>query len=415
MSFDAALKPELARLFWDDPYLPHLDELFEAAQRGGNSSLARLAKAHEDRFFLESLGLGREALESTAEGPNSYRVGHEYDFLGREEPEWGLVRTLHYLKLSSTRPTKKVAVLTSIRNEGISILEWLAHYRVLGVDSIFVYTNANDDGSDELLAALARAGAITLVRNDTLLPTVESVQRKAYEHAFNFVADLWGHEWMFFIDADEFLLLKGEQAIGNLVKVIEVDAPHPGASGMYLNWKWFGSGARFHREPGLMIEEYTHSGPHKIGKMMARLRDGTGLSAHNHCPRVVTGCHFVDASLGRLGDSVLEVEPVYDVGQLNHYWNKSFEEFVVKNMRSNWNREPRQFFEWGNMGQGEHDPLPSGWAAKVQEEVDRLLELPGVREQSEMLEGKFRAIVDAIDRERDIKRMYEDARREVGL
>ena len=43
-----------------------------------------------------------------------------------------------------------------MRDEGLVILEWVAHYRALGFDTIVVYTNDNTDGSDDLLVGSVR-------------------------------------------------------------------------------------------------------------------------------------------------------------------------------------------------------------------------------------------------------------------
>lgn len=56
--------------------------------------------------------------------------------------------------------------MSSLKNEGPFILEWVAHHRVVGFDAIYVASNDCSDGSDALLAALDRAGIIGHVPNE---------------------------------------------------------------------------------------------------------------------------------------------------------------------------------------------------------------------------------------------------------
>ncbi len=56
--------------------------------------------------------------------------------------------------------------LTSARNEGSYLLDWIAYHRSIGFDHIFIYTNDNTDGSDDLLDRLAYTGAVTWLRNE---------------------------------------------------------------------------------------------------------------------------------------------------------------------------------------------------------------------------------------------------------
>ncbi|MEQ3709894.1 MAG: glycosyltransferase family 2 protein, partial [Tateyamaria sp.] len=57
-------------------------------------------------------------------------------------------------------------VITTMRNEGAFLLEWLAHHRAVGVDHFVVFSNDCDDGTDDMLDKLAELGWLTHVRND---------------------------------------------------------------------------------------------------------------------------------------------------------------------------------------------------------------------------------------------------------
>ena len=72
--------------------------------------------------------------------------------------------------MSALPAIEDVAIVTSVRNEGLSILEWLAYHRSIGFKSFFIYTNDNTDRSDDLLRILAK-GLVTLIENDVATNT----------------------------------------------------------------------------------------------------------------------------------------------------------------------------------------------------------------------------------------------------
>jgi hypothetical protein len=108
----------------------------------------------------------------------------------------GLARTL-------IRARKGACIVAAARNEGPYLLEWLGYHRAIGFEHAFIYTNDNFDGSDALLAALARAGAITLVQN--VPGTHCGPQYKAYSHALTLLPQVLDYAWCAVLDLDEFL------------------------------------------------------------------------------------------------------------------------------------------------------------------------------------------------------------------
>lgn len=61
---------------------------------------------------------------------------------------WSAEQSAELEQLVAITPTKKAAVVVAMRDDGVSILEWIAHYRALGFEGIFIYSNDNNDGSD---------------------------------------------------------------------------------------------------------------------------------------------------------------------------------------------------------------------------------------------------------------------------
>ncbi|MEZ6955844.1 MULTISPECIES: glycosyltransferase family 2 protein [unclassified Aeromonas] len=136
-----------------------------------------------------------------------YSVSEELDFIGNKDfikhfskNKW-MVLNYHIRKLY--RPTKKSCVVATAKNEGVYLLEWISYYKSLGFDAIFIYSNGNDDGSDELLQKLHNSGYIFYIKND--VDHGCSAQNKAYTHALTINKKILDYEWSLFVDLDEFI------------------------------------------------------------------------------------------------------------------------------------------------------------------------------------------------------------------
>ena len=103
---------------------------------------------------------------------------------------------------AATHPRRMACVLATARNEGAYLLEWIAYQRAIGFEHIFLYTNDNTDGSDELLHMLCHAGIITWFDNQSGPDTLP--QHRAYGHALSVMPDILDYRWTMIADIDEF-------------------------------------------------------------------------------------------------------------------------------------------------------------------------------------------------------------------
>ena len=167
-------------------------------------------------------------------------IGPEFDRLATEGRNGQFVSLTHACNTfarRTVRPRRGACMVMSARNEGIYLLEWIAHHRSIGFEWFYIYSNNNDDRSDELLAALASAGIITWI-NSEISPGVPA-QDKAYGHAFSMLPDVLDFEWALVLDADEFLVPNPDRftSISEFLhwhSKREVDA-------IAMNWKFIGS------------------------------------------------------------------------------------------------------------------------------------------------------------------------------
>ena len=375
------------------------DSLGEFFIRGINSSLTR-----------ERAGAGR-VLEAPIEA----------DELSRRFPlaAWSMPQVLNYALLLRTKPSRRSAVAAAMRDDGISILEWIAYYRLLGFERIFIYTNDNIDGSDELLFALARAGVITLIWNRTS-GTVPP-NRKAFEHSLQFLRELREYKWVFYADTDEFLQLAPQYAnnINNFISAVEVAFMARLPSAVAFRWRHFGSGNRYKRENGLLLDKFQHAEPWWLMKSLVRISDVTSMCPI-HFPEMRAGGFMIDAEMVPLDMAKIwqPMIPTYENGCIRHYWNKSFEEFSVKKARgdslamnretADFHRDFSLFFTWNIEERADNRvPAPAQTLQRVKSEIQFLKQLPGVNEASTEIERRFPDLIARYDEQGGLHSIYK--------
>lgn len=171
-------------------YVEHKDEL------------RSLAKNSKDPFFFESVK------HLTNNKKQDYFASSALDFISNRDNLFSLAKNkwMHlncYLR-KQFNPKNKFCVVATAKNEGVYLLEWISYYKQLGANAIFVYSNGNDDGSDELLKALHNIGAIRYIENQ--VNSGCSAQNKAYTHALTINKEILDYEWSLFVDLDEYLI-----------------------------------------------------------------------------------------------------------------------------------------------------------------------------------------------------------------
>lgn len=236
---------------------------------------------------------------------------------------------------------ERFLVLSTMRDEGPFIVEWMAWYRALGFTAL-VAINDCTDHSPALLDAFAGAGWGAVLRHDPaasgLLPK-RSAFRAARRHPLLRQAD-----WMLTVDADEFLVL--HQGGGTVAGFL--DAMGRDVLGYAVHWRIFGSGGRRAWEDGLVHETYLRAsrpdhGPSRFLKSLIREPRHWGrLSDHAPCDWTGGGPwdesrDLVDTErrpLLPIGERPIRWTPHERVthrnAQVNHYAVRSAESFGLK-------------------------------------------------------------------------------------
>ncbi len=343
-----------------------------------------------DAAFRRNIAALTNLPQSPAATDDQRWCGRELDVLALDYGRPHGVKALNLALMRLIRPTRTAAAVVSAKNEGCSLLECLAHSRAVGFEHIFFYTNDNTDGSEALLDALELAGPVTVVRNE--VGRLASPQVKAYEHSVHLLRALRDFEWVSYFDVDEFLVPAEHHGYSVLQAIAAFERRYPSParggrpSAICYNWHWYGSQGQIRQRDGLVQERFTHSAASPLVKSLVRLADVDTMAAiHMPGPERLA---LVNAAFDPIapGPDCMAPPPDPVHGKLNHYYQKSFEEFGIKSDRGRGGapgglegKGLDTFFAWDVPAtSANHSPTPPRLLARVHDELAALLAMPGV-------------------------------------
>jgi hypothetical protein len=254
--------------------------------------------------------------------------------------------------LRQTSPHGSLVALSTMKDEGPTVVEWVAHHLAVGFTELMVYTNDCSDGTDTLLKRL-QAMDIGVHHRENVIPEGmkphPSMLKSAAEEELIINSD-----WLLVLDADEFLCINHPS--GTLDGLV-ADLNAMNASAMVLTWRIFGSsGVRdWSRQP--ITDQFTRAAPEFWNKgwgtkTMLKF-DAKHLRLGMHRPIIKS--QFKDTDYP---ESVLWVNgsgrPLeewfklrgwrsirrtvgYDWAQINHYAIKSMDAYSLRKFRGNAN------------------------------------------------------------------------------
>jgi len=263
----------------------------------------------------------------------------------------------------------RILAVTSLRDEGPFLLEWLAWGRMIGISDILVYSNDCRDGSDAMLDVLAEAGVVCHERNPASLdPALRKAEGKGAGKSLQWQAfeAAWRHplrksaDWMLCADLDEFPLIHcGEGRIPDLIAALP-----PDTDAVALPWRLFGHNLQASPPAGNVTAAFTRSAPaemtHPIAasffKTLFRPKAFARIGVHRPKQRPDSLPHWrggggealaawfakSDQRLSLLGASAGAMSPAgRELVELHHYSLRSAQSFVVKSDRGLPNRSDK--------------------------------------------------------------------------
>jgi hypothetical protein len=246
-------------------------------------------------------------------------------------PFYDIVFALYILFFGKHIKKKKyyLSLCTVFKNEAAYLREWIEYHLLIGVEHFYLYNNLSNDTYYEKLQSYIDRGQVTLYDWPAQQP-----QSSVYEHCFKKHSN--DTSWLFCIDVDEFTVPKYETSLIDWLK------PYEKYPAVAIHWKFFGTSGMLKRpEKSLVTETYTvcWNKLHNLAKVIFNT-SYTVYDYKNH--------HLFHARIY----NVFALPPVNEFKQplglfiarwslynpestiqLNHYWSKSYSEFIEKQGR----------------------------------------------------------------------------------
>ena len=233
-------------------------------------------------------------------------------------------------------------MISTLRNEGAFILEWLAWHRMIGFTDFLIYSNDCEDGSDAMLDRLAAMGIVQHRPNPR--KGEKSIQWQALTRARDEAATR-AADWIMVADIDEFLVIHAGAG-----RLDDLFAAVPAATAFAIDWRMFGSGGQERFTPGLVSAQFTRAAPDRLVWPWRAVQFKTLFRNHGlarlgvHRPKFTAAARHCwhdgngEAIPPPLGTVLTHARPRHGLAQINHYALGSADDFLLKTTRGRPNR-----------------------------------------------------------------------------
>lgn len=221
----------------------------------------------------------------------------------------------------------EVAVVAIAKNEATYIREWIAYYKVIGVNRIYLYDNESIDGLKECISDFIQEGFVVY----TYFPG-KNRQMDAYNDAIKRYKGC--ARYMAFVDCDEFIVSTSEEELPTTIRNMMIK--NPNAAGLGINWALYGSSGYERKKRGLVTEIFLNRAgdqawPNYHIKTIVNPRLVKNYISP-HFPVYFIGAWSIDSN-GKRQRLWYNHDVDYSEIRCNHYFCKSKEEFIIKQNR----------------------------------------------------------------------------------
>ncbi|SHH46280.1 glycosyltransferase family 2 protein [Cognatishimia maritima] len=286
-----------------------------------------------------------------------------------------------------------VTIITTMKNEGPFILEWIAYHRAIGVENFLVYTNDCTDGTDDFHDLLQAKGIVqhrqNPYRDSGMKPQHAALQAGEQEDVIKNAG------WVICMDVDEFINVKTGD--GTLAALFDATGD---ANMISLTWRLFGNSDVHAFEDRPILETFTKCAPemarkpHQAWGFKTLFRNiGLYKKLGVHRPKglnpqlwqdikwVNGSGHPMPKDTYRNAWRSTQSTVGYDLVSLNHYAVRSAESFLVKRDRGRVNHVDRDqgLNYWFRMNHNvTQDTSIQRILPALRAEMDRLLQDPEI-------------------------------------
>lgn len=315
----------------------------------------------------------------------------------------------------------RTCIVTTMKNEGPFIMEWIAYHRAIGVEDFLIYTNDCTDGTDTMLTMLERKGICAHRENP--FRTMDLKPQHAALQAAESEPMIQNAGWAICMDVDEFIDIKiGDGTLAALYAAMGE------ANMISLTWRLFGNCDVHEYEDRYLLDQFTTCAPEVIRKphqawgfktLFRNIDIYKKLGVHRPkglIPDLWSQVKWLNGSgrpmpkeMFRNGWRSTTETYGYDWVQLNHYAVRSAESFLVKRDRGRVNHVDRDqglnyWFRMNNNAVEEHSiqrMIPA-----LQAEWDRLMADPEIRAAHEFSVAAHRAKIAELRATENYEKFY---------
>jgi hypothetical protein len=274
-------------------------------------------------------------------------------------------------------------VITTMKNEGAFLLEWVAHHKALGFDHILICTNDCADHTRRMALRLQTLGLA--VHHPTRPWAATSIQRSALKQATRYDV-VRQSDWIYVCDADEFLAITlGDGSVQALTSAASSEAEV-----ISVPWRVFGPDGRQAYEDAPVTQQFLRAAAEDVngfayGKSLFRgLANVARVGIHLPVAREDLGRDLRREEAGgrpyRPQRHPMFVASDYGAAQINHYALRSAESFLVKRDRGRVNHTGQDMGldYWDRFNLAEtpcsairrYDERSEGWMARLMADAD---------------------------------------------
>lgn len=235
-----------------------------------------------------------------------------------------------YLYSNNVQEKKyNVSICAIFKNEAQYLKEWIEFNNIVGVEHFYLYNNNSDDDFEPVLKPYIKNGLVTLIDWPQ-----NQMQMECYQACIRDYAN--ETKWLGFIDIDEFVIPKSTDSVYDFLKKFEKKA---GAVKLY--WRLFGTSGRRERDlTGLICEDFTVCWPkyYDVGKCFYNTAFGFDSNSkyakqlHHRFWANYRGKNIPPVNVFNhicVRDRNIADEADFPI-QINHYFTKSYEEYLTK-------------------------------------------------------------------------------------
>lgn len=243
------------------------------------------------------------------------------------------------------------SICAIFKNEARYLKEWIEYHRIIGIEHFYLYNNFSEDDYISVLQPYIDISLVTLIQWP-----VKQGQMGAYSDC----AKKFGDEtnWIAYIDLDEYIVPNTKDNINDLLKPFEHNRPI-----LIAYWRLFGTSGLISRDTkGLVTEDFSLCWRKytNIGKVFfntaydyaENLKYNTNMHSRwsNYKNRILPPVNFYDNAICC---GIDKVKDNYPPVQINHYFTKSYNEYLEKMARGDaffeLNPRDEDYFNWHDM------------------------------------------------------------------